>query len=52
MASSRRPNLDVLYITSSRQNMTREQLRRYPLSGSVFAQRTGLNGLPEPLFAE
>jgi L-arabinonolactonase len=46
------PNLDVLYITTSRQNMTPEQLRRYPLSGSVFALRPGLSGLPEPLFAE
>jgi L-arabinonolactonase len=44
-------DLDVLYITSSRQNMTPEQLARYPLSGSVFAVRPGLSGLPEPLFA-
>ncbi len=46
------PNLDVLYITTSRQNMTPELLRRYPLSGSVFALRPGLSGVPEPLFAE
>jgi L-arabinonolactonase len=44
-------DLDVLYITTSRQNMTPEQLGRYPLSGSVFAVRPGPNGLPEPLFA-
>ena len=44
-------DLDVLYITTSRQNMTPEQLGRYPLSGSVFAVRPGLSGLPEPLFA-
>jgi sugar lactone lactonase YvrE len=44
-------DLDVLYITTSRQNMTPEQLRRYPLSGSVLAVRPGLRGLPEPLFA-
>jgi sugar lactone lactonase YvrE len=43
--------LDVLYITTSRQKMTSEQLRRYPLSGSVFAVRPGLSGVPEPLFA-
>jgi hypothetical protein len=30
-------DLDVLYITTSRQKMTPEQLGRYPLSGSVFA---------------
>ena len=44
-------NLDVLYITTSRQNLTPEQLARYPLSGSVFAVRPGVSGLPEPLFA-
>jgi sugar lactone lactonase YvrE len=44
-------DLDVLYITTSRQKMTPEQLERYPLSGSVFAVRPGLSGVPEPLFA-
>jgi len=43
--------LDVLYITTSRQNMSPEQLRRYPLSGSVFAVQPGLTGMPEPCFA-
>jgi sugar lactone lactonase YvrE len=44
-------DLDVLYITSSRQNMTPEELARYPLSGSLFAVRPGTTGIPEPLFA-
>jgi sugar lactone lactonase YvrE len=44
-------DLDVLYVTTSRQNMTPEQLERYPLSGSVFAVRPGVSGLAEPLFA-
>ena len=44
-------DLDVLYITTSRQNMTPEQLARYPLSGSVVAVRPGVSGVPEPLFA-
>lgn len=44
-------DLDVLYVTTSRQNMTPELLRRYPLSGSVFAVRPGVSGIPEPLFA-
>jgi sugar lactone lactonase YvrE len=44
-------DLNVLYVTTSRQNMTREQLGRSPLSGSVFAVRPGVSGLPEPLFA-
>jgi sugar lactone lactonase YvrE len=46
------PDLDVLYVTTSRQNLTPEQLDRYPLSGSVFAVRPGLSGVPEPLFAD
>ena len=45
------PGLDVLYVTTSRQNLTPEQLGRYPLSGSVFALRPGPSGVPEPLFA-
>jgi sugar lactone lactonase YvrE len=45
------PDLDVLYITTSRQKMTPAELRRYPLSGSVFGVRPGLSGIPEPLFA-
>jgi sugar lactone lactonase YvrE len=44
-------DLDVLYITTSRQKMTLEELERYPMSGSVFAVRPGLSGVPEPLFA-
>ena len=44
-------DLDVLYITTSQQNMSPEQLARYPLSGSVFAVRPGMSGVPEPLFA-
>jgi sugar lactone lactonase YvrE len=46
------PDLGVLYITTSRQNMNAEQLGRYPLSGSVFAVRPGLSGVPEPRFEE
>jgi sugar lactone lactonase YvrE len=42
--------LDTLYITSSRQNMTEAQLAEAPLSGSLFAVRPGVVGLPEPYF--
>jgi sugar lactone lactonase YvrE len=44
-------DLDVLYVTTSRQNMTPDQLEHFPLSGSVFAVRPGVSGLGEPLFA-
>ncbi|MGH3260804.1 MAG: SMP-30/gluconolactonase/LRE family protein [Trebonia sp.] len=43
-------DLDVLYVTSARQGMDERQLRQCPLSGSVFAVRPGISGLPEPLF--
>jgi len=43
-------HLDTLYITTSRQNMSPDQRARYPLSGSLFALRPGLRGLPEPAF--
>ena len=45
------PDLDVLYVTTSRQKLTPETLERYPLSGSVLAVRPGVGGLAEPLFA-
>jgi sugar lactone lactonase YvrE len=44
-------DLDVLYVTTSRQKMTPEQVERHPLSGSVFAVQPGVTGLAEPLFA-
>jgi sugar lactone lactonase YvrE len=43
--------LDTLYITSSRQNMSAERLAAAPLSGSLFAVRPGVSGMPEPYFA-
>lgn len=42
--------LDVVFVTSSRQDMDDDQLRRFPLSGSVFAVRPGVEGLLEPEF--
>jgi sugar lactone lactonase YvrE len=44
------PRLDTLYITTARETMTPGQLARYPLSGSLFAARPGVQGLPEPSF--
>jgi sugar lactone lactonase YvrE len=43
--------LDELYVTSARQRMNPEELARQPLSGSVFALRPGVRGLPESRFA-
>ena len=43
-------DLDTLFVTSARINMDPAALQRSPLSGSVFAIRPGVRGLPEPIF--
>lgn len=42
------PGLDTLYVTSARFNLDTPALHAAPLSGSVFAVRPGVAGLPEP----
>ena len=44
-------NLDVLYVTSATETMSRGQLAQAPLSGSLFAVYPGVRGLPETPFA-
>lgn len=44
-------DLKTLYITSSRENRTEEELAQYPQSGDLFAVRVSVAGLPEPLFS-
>jgi sugar lactone lactonase YvrE len=44
--------LDTLFVTSARINLDEAALRRAPLSGSVFAVRPGVRGLPEPMFGQ
>ncbi|WP_343704092.1 SMP-30/gluconolactonase/LRE family protein [Chitinophaga sp.] len=39
-------NMDTLFITTARQEMSEEALRLYPQSGSLFQVRTGVKGLP------
>jgi sugar lactone lactonase YvrE len=43
--------LDTLYVTSSRQRMSREQIEREPMAGGLFPLDVGVKGLPEPRFA-
>lgn len=43
-------DLKTLYITSSRENRTEEELAQYPLSGNIFAVRTHVTGREEPRF--
>jgi sugar lactone lactonase YvrE len=45
------PGLRTLYITSSRENRTAEELAAWPLSGCVFSVQVDVAGCPEPLFA-
>jgi sugar lactone lactonase YvrE len=45
------PDLRTLYVTSARTGRDAEELERLPLSGSVFAMKVDIPGLPEPAFA-
>jgi sugar lactone lactonase YvrE len=38
-------NLDYLLITTARENMKDEELKRYPKSGDVFLVRVGVRGV-------
>ena len=40
------PHLDELYVTSARKGMGAAQLDQYPLSGSLFRLRPGVQGMP------
>ncbi|MGQ1891499.1 SMP-30/gluconolactonase/LRE family protein [Thermophagus sp. OGC60D27] len=44
--------LKTLYITTARVGLTKEQLDQYPLSGSLFAVKTKVKGIPACLFSE
>lgn len=44
-------DLKTLYITSSREDRSAEELAAYPQSGDVFAVRVAVAGLPEPVFS-
>jgi L-arabinonolactonase len=43
--------LDTLYITTSRLEMTPEQLAAEPIAGALFALRPGIRGLADQPFA-
>lgn len=45
------PDFTTLYVTSARIRLSAQQLVEAPLSGSVFAIRAGVAGLPETAFA-
>ena len=43
-------NLDLLFITTARSGLTKEQLEDYPESGGLFIARPGEKGVPAHLF--
>lgn len=44
------PELDTLYVTSSRQGVDAGTLARYPQQGGLFALKPGVKGLARPQF--
>ncbi|MEA9983875.1 MULTISPECIES: SMP-30/gluconolactonase/LRE family protein [Subtercola] len=44
------PGRSTLFVTSARENLTEQQLREHPLSGSVFALDTDSRGVPARSF--
>ena len=45
------PDLDILFITSTSQNMSEAERQANPMAGALMALRPGVRGLPEPRFA-
>jgi sugar lactone lactonase YvrE len=45
------PDLDTLYVTTSRLGLGDDVLARYPQQGGLFALKPGVKGLPRPQFA-
>lgn len=43
-------NFETLYITTARVDMTEDELKKYPLSGSIFKVKPGVKGVPSTLF--
>lgn len=44
-------NLETLFITSARTELTPEQLAHQPLAGDIFAVNPGFTGMPAAIFA-
>ena len=45
------PDLDILYVTTTSQNMTPAELEAEPLAGALLAMTVGARGVPEVRFA-
>lgn len=42
--------LDLLFVTTAREGLSEEQLAREPQAGDLFVYRTGVRGLPAPVW--
>jgi sugar lactone lactonase YvrE len=45
-------NMDQLFITTARENMSEEKIAKYPLSGNVFIAKPGVKGMPVHKFGK
>lgn len=43
-------NLDILYITTASVDMTDEELKKFPLAGSIFKVNPGVKGVKSPFY--
>lgn len=43
-------DLDMLFITTARENMSKEDLEKYPQSGNLFSVKVDAKGRKEPVF--
>lgn len=43
-------NLDLLYITTARKDMSPEEMEQFPLAGSIFIAKPGVRGVKSPFF--
>jgi sugar lactone lactonase YvrE len=44
--------MDQLFITTARENMSEEEINKYPLSGNVFITQPGVKGIPVHKFGK
>jgi sugar lactone lactonase YvrE len=45
-------NLDILYITTARENLSEKDLQEYPLNGGLFFVKPGVKGIKANFFVE
>lgn len=46
------PDMKTLFITTTRENMTADEVAQYPLSGAIFTLPVAVAGMKKPLFKE